>query len=106
MTLGTMVIGGLIGWFLSSIYTEQIAGQNHGAGRWQRPGNKQFMTNRSSFVRWLSIQGVAIVGGAFLAEPASQMFVTVFSSLDTVPSIGFAAVAVGVLYTAFQKFEL
>lgn len=66
MLLGVQAVGAIVGAVLAYLIKESVAGDDYGAGVWQRPSDKQFVSHEEGMFRWLFALIATSAAGAII----------------------------------------
>lgn len=101
------LIGGLLGLLIGHILNEQYVPRDHGAGQPQRPGNKEFITDDNSFLRWLVVEFVSFFVGAAIGNLAGPTILSTWGSMkgleQFVAIFVLTLIAMSFLYQVYQS---
>lgn len=106
MPIGGMVFGGFVGMLLGIVFREQITGRDYGAGQWQRPRDKQFVSDLEGFVRWLALPALTGVVGAVLSPVLYAAFLGAVASASLLALLVAGAMIIVGLYLLFKTHAL
>lgn len=96
-----MVFGGFVGMLLGIVFRETITGRDYGAGQWQRPKDKQFVSHTEGFLRWLALPAMTGVAGAVLT-PFLYVAAGFIASASVVTLLAAVVAVIGGLYLVFK----
>ena len=101
-----MITGAIVGFLLGYFVQEKITGKDYGAGRWQRPSDKKYVSDPNGFLRWLAVPLLTAVLGAMLTPMIDAALVAFLASASLLTLILGAGAVVGALYFFFKSHVL
>lgn len=106
MVTGSMILGGFVGMLAGFVFREKITGRDYGAGQWQRPGDKQFVSDLEGFVRWLMLPALTGIAGAILTPAITGAIVAFIAGASALTVVVVAGIVLAGLYRVYQREAL
>lgn len=101
-----MITGAIVGFLLGYLVQEKITGKDYGAGQWQRPSDKKYVSDPNGFIRWLALPLLTAGIGAILSPMINAALGTFIASASFLTLVLGAAAIIGALYLFFKMHVL
>lgn len=106
MLLGVQAVGAIVGAVLAYLIKESVSGDDYGAGVWQRPSDKQFVSHAEGKFRWLFALIATSVAGAIIVPEIIPVLIDFVRDSSPLVVGGAALVAGGFLDLFYRKVVL